>query len=159
MLRELSRGLNLFLAASEVDALVCEFAAGISVKARAERYGIHRATVLSHLRRRNVRSRRPGLRIHEKAEAVCLARTGASIRAIGRRMGVGRKVVRAALAEADLTVDDAAPSPGMRLCLSKPNTMQFSLCVTELHGRMLEWWYESKRRQTFSRHCAGVRWC
>ena len=94
-----------FLTASEVDALVGDYLAGMSVKELAERYGIHRATVFSHLRRRNVPSRRPGLGIDEKAEAVRLARAGVSMRAIGRRMGVDRKAVRAALAEAGLMVD------------------------------------------------------
>ena len=97
-----------FLTASEVDALVGDYLAGMSVKALAERYGIHRATVFSHLRRRNVPSRRPGLGIDEKAEAVRLARAGVSMRAIGRRMGVDRKAVRAALVEAGLIVDEAS---------------------------------------------------
>ncbi|MPM30449.1 hypothetical protein SDC9_76999 [bioreactor metagenome] len=97
-----------FLTASEVDALVGDYLAGMSVKALAERYGIHRATVFSHLRRRNVPSRRPGLGIDEKAEAVRLARAGVSMRAIGRRMGVDRKAVRAALVESGLIVDEAS---------------------------------------------------
>lgn len=42
----------------------------MSVKALAERYGIHRATVFAHLRRRDVPSRRPGLGIDEKAVAM-----------------------------------------------------------------------------------------
>ena len=91
-----------------VDALVGDYLAGMSVKALAERYGIHRATVFAHLRRRNVPSRRPGLGIDEKAEAVRLARAGVSMRAIGRRMGVDRKAVRAALVEAGLIVDEAS---------------------------------------------------
>lgn len=94
-----------FLTAAEVDSLVGDYLAGMSVKALAERYGIHRATVFAHLRRRNVPSRRPGLGIDEKAEAVRLARAGVSMRAIGRRMGVDRKAVRAALVEAGLIVD------------------------------------------------------
>lgn len=49
-----------FLTAAEVDALVGDYFAGMSVKTLAERYGIHRATVFSHLRRRNVPSRRSG---------------------------------------------------------------------------------------------------
>ena len=97
-----------FLTAAEVDALVGDYLAGMSVKALAERYGIHRATVFAHLRRRNVPSRRPGLGIDEKAEAVRLARAGVSMRAIGRRMGVDRKAVRAALVEAGLIVDEAS---------------------------------------------------
>ncbi|MDI9591415.1 MAG: recombinase zinc beta ribbon domain-containing protein, partial [Acidobacteriota bacterium] len=99
-----------FLTASEVDALVGDYLAGMSVKALAERYGIHRATVFAHLRRRNVPSRRPGLGIDEKAEAVRLARAGVSMRAIGRRMGVDRKAVRAALVEAGLIADESASS-------------------------------------------------
>lgn len=83
-----------FLSASEVEALVGDYLAGMSVKALAERYGIHRATVFAHLRRRN-----------EQAEAVGLARAGVSMRAIGRRMGVDRQAVRATLVEAGPTVD------------------------------------------------------
>ena len=97
-----------FLTAAEVDALVGDYLAGMSVKALAERYGTHRATVFSHLRRRNVPSRRPGLGIGEKAEAVRLARAGVSMRAIGRRMGVDRKAVREALAEAGLVSNEAS---------------------------------------------------
>ena len=48
---------------------------------------------------------RPGLGLDEKAEAVRLARAGVSMRAIGRRMGVDRKAVRAALVEAGLIAD------------------------------------------------------
>ena len=95
-----------FLTASEVDQLVGDYLAGMSVKSLAERYGIHRATVFSHLRRRNVPSRRPGLCLNEKAEVVRLARAGVSMRAISRRMGVDRKSVRLALVEAGLIVDD-----------------------------------------------------
>ena len=95
-----------FLTAVEVDSLVDDYLAGLGVKALAERYGIHRATVFSHLRRRNVPSRRPGLGVDEKAEAVRLARAGVSMRAIGRRMGVGRKAVRVSLVEAGLIADD-----------------------------------------------------
>ena len=81
--------------------------AGKSVKDLAERLGIHRATVFSHLRRRNVPSRRLGLGLDENAEAVRLARAGVSMRASARRMGVDRKAVRAALVEAGVIVDDA----------------------------------------------------
>lgn len=102
-----------FLTASEVDQLVGDYLAGMSVKSLAERYGIHRATVFSHLRRRNVPSRRPGLCLDEKAEAVRLARAGVSMRAISRRMGVDRKAVRAALVEAGV-ITDGGPSASHR---------------------------------------------
>lgn len=94
------------LTASEVDALVGDYLVGISVKVLAERYGLHRATVFSHLRRRNVPSRRLGLGIDEKA--VRLARAGVSMRAIDRRMDVDRKTVRAALVKAGLIADGSA---------------------------------------------------
>lgn len=97
-----------FLTAAEVDALVGDYLAGMSVKSLAGRCGIHRATVFSHFRRRNVPSRRPGLGLDEKVKAVRLARACVSIRAIGRRMGVDREVVRAALVEAGIIVDEAS---------------------------------------------------
>ena len=104
-----------FLAAVEVDALVGDYLAGMSVKSLAEVYGIHRATVVFHLRRRNVPSRRPGLGLDEKAEAVRLARAGVSMRAIARRMGVDRKAVRAALVEGGLIVnEDSDGSTGIK---------------------------------------------
>lgn len=93
-----------FLTASEIDALVGDYLAGAGVQELADRYGIHRATVFAHLRRRNVPGRRPGLSLNEKAEAVRLARAGISMRAIGRRMGVDRKAVRAALVEVGLLI-------------------------------------------------------
>ena len=97
-----------FLTAAEVDALVGDYLAGMSVKALAEGYGIHRATVFAHLQRREVPRRRPGLNDQEQAEAVRLSREGMSMRAIGRRMGVDRKAVRAALVEAGLILDDTS---------------------------------------------------
>lgn len=96
-----------FLTAAEVDQLVGDDLAGMSVTSLAERYGIHRATVFSHLCRRNVPSRRPGLGVEEKAEAVRLARAGVSMRAISRRMGVDRKGVRLALVEAGVIADES----------------------------------------------------
>ncbi len=81
-----------------------DYLAGAGVQELADRYGIHRATVFAHLRRRNVPSRRPGLSLNEKAEAVRLARAGISMRAIGRRMGVDRKAVRAALVGVGLLI-------------------------------------------------------
>lgn len=61
-----------FLAAVEVDALVGDYLVGMGVTSLAEAYGIHRATVFSRLRRRNVPSRRPGFGLDEKAEVVRL---------------------------------------------------------------------------------------
>ncbi|MEE8870157.1 MAG: hypothetical protein SOH99_09375 [Acidipropionibacterium acidipropionici] len=91
-----------FLTAAEIDHLVADYEAGAGVQELAEKYGIHRATVFAHLRRREVMRRRPGLSDHEQAEAARLSREGMSMRAIGRQMGVDRKAVRVALVDARL---------------------------------------------------------
>jgi len=86
-----------FLTAAEIDQLVGDYLAGGSPDELAERYGIHRATVFAHLRRRDVPRRRAGLDEVEAAEAVRLYRRGTSIRVIARGVGVDRKAVRRAL--------------------------------------------------------------
>ena len=43
-----------FLTPSEVDRLVDDYLAGLSVGYLAQKYGVHRATVSSHLSRRGV---------------------------------------------------------------------------------------------------------
>ncbi len=57
-----------FLTASEIDSLVGDYLAGATVQELAQKYGIHRATVFAHLRRRNTPRRVPGLDVDEKAE-------------------------------------------------------------------------------------------
>ncbi len=94
-----------FLTPCEVDQLVNDYEAGYGVQELAAKYGIHRATVFSHLQRRQVPRRRPGLNEQERAEAVRLSRGGMSMRAIGHLMGVDRKAVRVALVEAGLITD------------------------------------------------------
>ena len=93
-----------FLSAAEVDRLVADYMAGVGVGELAERYGVRRATVAAHLRRRNVLRRRPGLDVNEQAESVRLYRDGMSLRAIGQRMGVDRKVVRALMVTAGVAI-------------------------------------------------------
>lgn len=100
-----------FLTAAEVDALVGDYLADMSMKSLAERCGIHRVTVFSYLRRRNVPSRCPGLGLNEKTEAVRLARAGVPMGAIARRMGVDRKAVGAALVEAGFLADRVGERP------------------------------------------------
>ena len=109
------------LTAVEVDALVGDYLAGMSVKSLAEKYGIHRVTVFSHFRRCNVPSRRPRLGLDEKAEAVWLARAGVSMRAITRRTGVDRNM-RAAIVGGSVR-----DRPWMRV--SVPNSMAGVLIV------------------------------
>jgi len=61
--------------------------------------------VFAQLRRPNTPRRRLGLDVDEGAEAVRLFRGGVSMRAIARRLGVGRKAVRACLVEAGVVSD------------------------------------------------------
>ena len=89
-----------FLTASEIDRLVGDYLAGATVQELAEKYGIHRATVFAHLRRRNTPRRVPGLDVDERAEVVRFFRGGVSMRAIARRLGAGRNAVRRVLVEA-----------------------------------------------------------
>lgn len=91
-----------FLTAFEVDSLIGDYLTGVSVQELAKRYGIHRATVFSHLRRRSTPRRSLGLDVDDSAEAVRLFRAGVSMRAISRRLGVGRKAVRTALVQASV---------------------------------------------------------
>lgn len=101
-----------FLTPSEVDGLIEDYNAGMSVQGLAKKYGIHRATVSAHLSRRSTPRRRPGLDVDERAEAVRLFRAGESMRAISRRLGVGRKSVRVCLAEVGLIEDEQADPEG-----------------------------------------------
>ncbi|WP_297105147.1 helix-turn-helix domain-containing protein [Tessaracoccus sp.] len=86
-----------YLTPHEVDALVADYSAGMPVGKIAEKYGIHRATVTAHLRRREVPAAAAGLDREQRAEALRLYREGLSLREVGRRMGTDRKLVRAAL--------------------------------------------------------------
>jgi DNA-binding CsgD family transcriptional regulator len=93
-----------FLTAVEVDRLVADYRADVGVLELANRYGIHRATVAAHLRRRDVLRRSTGLDVNERAEAVRLYRAGQSLRAIGQRLGVDRKTVRAVVISAGVAI-------------------------------------------------------
>jgi len=89
-----------FLTSAEVDRLVDDYLAGLSVGYLAQKYGVHRATVSKHLTRNNVGRRQRGLTIDEIAEAVKLHGGGISMRAIALTLGVDRKQVRASLVAA-----------------------------------------------------------
>lgn len=80
-----------------MDSLVADYSAGMPVRKIAGKYGIHRSTVTAHLRRREVPGTCGGLDPEQRAEALRLYRKGLSLREVSRRMGTGRKLVRAAL--------------------------------------------------------------
>lgn len=89
-----------FLTTAQVDRLVDDYLAGLSVGQLAKQYGVHRSTVSAHLTRRDVVRRLSGLDNHDAAEAVKLHGGGVSMRAIARTLGVDRKLVRLVLVEA-----------------------------------------------------------
>lgn len=91
---------QIFLTSAEVDRLVDDYLAGLSVGYLAQKYGVHRATVSKHLIRNNVGRRQRRLTIDEIAEAVKLHGGGISMRAIALTLGVDRKQVRASLVAA-----------------------------------------------------------
>jgi transposase len=57
-----------FLTAAEIDQLVGDYVSGMRIDELAERYGVYRATVFAHLRRRNVPRRPVGL---DEADWAC----------------------------------------------------------------------------------------
>ena len=96
-----------FLSAAEIDRLVADYLSGTRIDQLAERYGVHRATVFAHLRRRNVPRRPVGLDEDEAADAVRLYRSGMSIRAVARQIGVDRKGVLSSLEAAEVEIRSA----------------------------------------------------
>lgn len=86
-----SRGLietaQTFLTIPEVGSLVGDYLTGASVNEPAERCGVHRAAVFSHLRRCDTLRHNRRLDVDDSAEAVRPFRAGVSMSAISRRLG------------------------------------------------------------------------
>lgn len=93
-----------FLTPTEVDRLVDDYHAGLSVGYLAQKYGVHRTTVSKHLNRNNVVRRRPGLTSEDAAEAIKLHQRGTSMRAIAHALGVDRRMLRSTLTLAGILV-------------------------------------------------------
>lgn len=86
-----------YLKSDDVDSLVADYSAGMPVGKIAEKCGVHRSTVTAHLRRRKVPVPAAGLDRGQRAKTLRLYREGLSLREVGRRLGVDRKLVRVAL--------------------------------------------------------------
>lgn len=83
------------LTAAQVDELVAAYGAGSSVRELVEQFGVHRTTVLDHLKRRGV-PRRPNVRKltdEQVQEAAEFYRAGNSLVTTGKRFGVDAATV------------------------------------------------------------------
>lgn len=88
------------LSSAQVDELVADHLAGVPGPETARRFGINESTVYDHLRRRNVAL--PPYRRLREADARAAAafyRSGASLREVAKRHGVGTETLRMRLIE------------------------------------------------------------
>ncbi len=81
---------------SEVDIikLVDDYRSGLTVIELSRRYGIHRTTVMDHLRRRGVPKQGPKLKREQITQAKYLRNLGISYEKIGAVFGVDGETVR-----------------------------------------------------------------
>lgn len=97
------------LQAGEILELVAAYMAGATVRDLTQQFGIHRTTVLEHLKRNGV-SRRPHQRKLTELDvqaAVRLYRAGWSTTRLGRRFRVDAETVRRELHRAGMTLQPA----------------------------------------------------
>lgn len=80
-------------------ALVSDYEAGIPVRVIASKYGVHRGTVPSFVRRAGASLRTPGLSDKDRLRAVVLYADGLTLRKVAERFDVDEKTVRNAVAE------------------------------------------------------------
>lgn len=83
---------------NEVDALAGAYMRGETLEALVEMFGIHRTTVLAHLKRRGLR-RPPALTEAQVLEAARQYQQGLSLSAIARALGVSSDTVARQLAK------------------------------------------------------------
>ena len=95
---------------SEVDALAAAYQSDQSLAGLVETFGIHRTTVLAHLKRRGLH-RPPALTDAQVVEAGTLYRGSLSLTVIAERFGVSLDTVARYLAKAGIR---ARPSRGPR---------------------------------------------
>lgn len=84
------------------------------MKELASEFGIHRATVSSHLTEHGVPIRRRGLDPEQAAEAVLLYEEGWSSVRLGRRFGVSADTVLTALRQAGVSIRPRRGGPPSR---------------------------------------------
>jgi DNA-binding CsgD family transcriptional regulator len=91
---------------SEVDTLVALYEAGASHRQLAARFGVHRETVLEHLKRRGVpgRPNRRKLSDEQVQAAARLYESGLSLAQVGETFGVNAQTIRTHLSRAGVPI-------------------------------------------------------
>ena len=91
---------------AEIVELVAHYQTGPKVNDLAARYGINRSTVIADINRTRVRRHCPALASEEIAEAAEIYRSGRSLAAIGRQLGVNASTVRTAQVRVGVVMRD-----------------------------------------------------
>jgi DNA-binding transcriptional ArsR family regulator len=89
---------------SQVAELVAGYQGGATIEDLAERFGVHRTTVMAHLDRSGVKRRRRGIEVASLPEAVRLYEAGWSLARVGERFGVDGETVRTAFRKAGVPI-------------------------------------------------------
>jgi DNA-binding transcriptional ArsR family regulator len=95
------------LRSDELDKLAEGYQSGATVYQLAKRFGIHRATVGSHLRARGIDTTPSGLRPEDVPAAAELYRDGWSLQRIGEKFGTSDSTVRARLLDVGVRMREA----------------------------------------------------
>ena len=94
------------LTATEIDDMVTKYESGATVPDLVEQFGIHRTTVLGHLKRRSVETRVKcrAMTDEQVAQAVEHYQAGDSLATVGNRFGVVAETVRKELIKAGVNI-------------------------------------------------------
>lgn len=82
------------LGEADIIRLVDDYRSGLTVMELSRRYGIHRTTVMDHLRRKGVPKQGPKLTREQIAQAKYLRNLGMSYEKIGRVLGADGETIR-----------------------------------------------------------------
>jgi hypothetical protein len=94
------------LSPEQVLDLMTAYRSGVAVNALAERFSVHRSTVLDHLNLADTPRRYPSLSDYQVEEAARLYRAGQSLRELGLRYGVHASTVRSAFIRNNVVMRD-----------------------------------------------------
>ena len=94
------------LSPAEVSELAGQYVGGLTVDQLAAKWSINRGTVMGHLKRQGVKTRRPSgvLEGERLAEATELYGSGVSLNQLGKQFELDPKTVRARLAESGIEI-------------------------------------------------------